>query len=66
MEQPSEEDLEEMAKQVAKRTFAVLRPLCTKLLETVTTRPDECAQLLISLQEVVRKEPVVGLQACLE
>lgn len=57
---------EEMAKQIAKRTFATLRPLCTKLLETVTTRPDECAQLLISLQVLVKKEPVVGLQACFE
>lgn len=66
MEQPSKEDLEEMDKQVAKRTFAVLRPLCTKLLETVTTRPDECAQLLISLEELVGKEPVGGLEECLD
>lgn len=58
-----EQSSEEMS---AKRTFAALRPLCTKLLETVTTRPDECAQLLISLEVLVRKESVAGLQACLE
>lgn len=66
MEQSLEEDLEVMVTQVAKRTFAALRPLSTRLLETVTTRPDECAQLLISLQAVVKKEPALGLQACFE
>ena len=61
-----ESDDEAMAKQAAKRTFAALRPLCTKLLETVTTQPDACAELLIALDARVRKEPVLGLQACLE
>ncbi|KAG0557818.1 hypothetical protein KC19_11G159100 [Ceratodon purpureus] len=60
------EDEEAMVKQAARRTFAALRPVCIKLLETVTTQPDACAELLIALQGVVRTEPVAGLQACLD
>lgn len=43
------EDEEAMVKQAARRTFAALRPVCMKLLQTVTTQPDACAELLIAL-----------------
>lgn len=54
-----------MAK-AGRSTFAALRPVCTQLLVLATSDPDGCAMQLNVLQELLRTEPVAGLQACME
>lgn len=52
--------------EVRARTFAALRPVCTRLLEVATNQPDECAVVLDALQQVLNRQPVLGLRACME
>jgi ethanolamine utilization cobalamin adenosyltransferase len=62
MEVSEEEDRAE----AARHAFRELRPLCTQLLELVARKPDDCASVLESLAQVLRNEPSIGLQACME